>query len=134
MNLMHAKVRVGESTRFDVSSNRWGCTNCESRFLKLENPFMGEGMKCPDCKVGDIEERYHLVDLASHDLNGACSCEWFAFSIAPKVRLMQKGERLFRPKRCAHIDYARSFALNVLLKLHILEEHGGKPINPEHET
>ena len=133
MHLMHAKVRIGEPTRFDVSSNRFGCTNCESRFLKIEHPFLDEGCKCPDCGKGLIEERYHLVDLASYDLCGACSCEWHAFSITPKLRATTKEERLFRPKRCAHIEYARSFALNVLLKLHIIEQHKGKPVNPEHE-
>jgi hypothetical protein len=126
MNLMHAKVRIGEPTRFDVSSNRWGCTECESRFLKIEHPFLDEGCKCPDCGKGLIEERYHLVDLASWDLAGQCSCEWHAFSIVPKLKAMTRERRLMNPPRCAHIEYARNFCIDFLLKLNQLEENGGK--------
>ena len=133
MNLMHARIVPGEPTRFEVSSNRWGCTACEDRWLKIENPFMSEGQKCPSCGKGKIEERFHLVDLASLDLAGCCSCEWHHYTIQPRLRNMTKEQRILKPQRCAHIEYARSFALNVLLKLHILEERGNRPVNPEHE-
>ena len=126
MHLMHAKVRAGEPTRFDVSSNRFGCSECDARFLKIENSFMEEGMRCPKCEKGKIEERYHLCDLASYFPAGACSCEWFAFSIAPKLKAMTPARRLLNPPRCVHLEYARTFALDVLLKLHQLEENGGK--------
>lgn len=119
--MMHAKVIPGEPTRFYVSSNRYGCTECNARFLISENSFMGEGMACPKCGRGKVELRYVLCDIAALDLNGQCGCEWFSFSILPKVRLMSKESRLSNPIRCAHLEYARNFALDVLLKLHIME-------------
>jgi DNA-directed RNA polymerase subunit RPC12/RpoP len=121
--MMHAKAIPGEPTRFHVSSNRYGCTECEARFLIIDNPFMAEGMACPKCGKGRVELRYCLVDIAALTMNGQCSCEWFSYSIQPKVKLMSKERRLSNPVRCAHISYARSFCLNILLKLHIME-HG----------
>lgn len=121
MIMMHAKVIPGEPTRFYVSSNRYGCTECNARFLISENSFMGEGMACPKCGRGKVELRYHLCDIAAYDLAGMCSCEWHQFSVKPKLDKMSKERRLSNPIRCAHLEYARNFALDVLLKLHIME-------------
>ena len=121
MNLMHARIVPGEPTRFEVSSNRWGCNLCEARFLKIENSFMDSGMPCPKCKQGVVEERWHLVDISSFDGCGQCDCEWHQCSIAPKLRKMEKSARIFRPIRCQHVSFARTFILDVLLKLHIME-------------
>ena len=119
--MMRAKIIPGEPTRFHVSSNRYGCTECDARFLIIENSFMGEGQACPKCGKGKIEWRYCLVDIAAFDLAGMCSCEWHQFSVAPKLKAMSKERRLLNPPRCAHIEYARNFSLDVLLKLHIME-------------
>jgi ssDNA-binding Zn-finger/Zn-ribbon topoisomerase 1 len=90
---------------------------------------MAEGMKCPDCGRGKIELRWHLVDIGSYDGAGMCSCEWWAFSVKKKLDNMTKERRLIKPIRCGHIDVARTFCLDMLLRLHIWEQNGGKKVD-----
>lgn len=134
--VLKVKHIPGEPTRFYCEGNSFRCSRrpeCNARFLKRENAFMEEGHKCPKCGIGFIEENWHLIDISSYDLNGACSCEWFSFELAPKVKAMTKEYRLLHPKRCAHIEICRSFALDVLLKLHNWEQRGKRKLNPEDE-
>jgi hypothetical protein len=131
--MLKVKAIPGEPSRFRVEGNSFRCSECPARFLKRENSMMREGMACPKCHKGFIEERYHLVDIASYNTNGACSCEWFHYELAPKVKKMSKGQRLTNPLRCAHISIARSFCLDVLLELHNWEQRGSRPVEEEHE-
>ena len=131
--MLRVKHIPGENVRVYVEGNSFRCTECPARFLKREHSMMKEGMECPKCHKGKIDERWHIVDVSSYDLNGACSCEFFSFDIAPKVKKMSRAQRLTYPKRCSHIEIARSFVLDVTLSLHVWEQHKGKPIDPENE-
>lgn len=134
--MLKVKHCENEPTRFWVEGNSWRCSNrpnCKARFLKREHSMMREGMTCPKCHKGKIEENWHLCDLASYDGAGKCSCEWHSFSVAPKLEKMSKEQRILRPMFCGHLQVARTFCLDVLLRLHIWEQRGRRPINPENE-
>ena len=123
----------GEPTRFRVEGNSFRCSVCPARFLKRENSMMAVGMECPKCHKGKIEERWHLVDIASLDTNGFCDCEWFQYSVLTKVKKMSREQRIAHPLTCAHIPIARAFALDVALNLHLWEQRKGKPVDEEDE-
>jgi len=71
--------------------------------------------QCPKCGAA-LERRCHTVDIAANDLFGGCSCEYFQFTVAKALR---RGED---PDRCAHIEHARDYALDLSLKAHELRQ------------
>jgi hypothetical protein len=54
----------------------------------------------------------HLVDLEEYDMNGACSCEHFAFTLQP---LLESGAKN-RNTRCYHIQRARDYLCDKILR------------------
>lgn len=56
-----------------------------------------------------IPGQRYLVDLESYHFNGQCGCQYFCFSLAPKLAAgVTPSERT----RCAHIREAREWLLD----------------------
>ncbi len=110
----------GEATRFYVESQTLQCVNaqCSKLFNRRRRPDLWIGQACPKCDVGTLDVRFHVVDLSCFNLNGECSCEYFAFSLGPKVSRLQPVDQGAGAHRCSHIEAARGFALDVSLRAH----------------
>jgi hypothetical protein len=110
----------GSPTRFFVESNCLQCGNpqCGKLFNKYLKQGLHAGMKCPKCKTGMMDHRFHLVDLAFYNNHGKCSCEYFMYDREPKVSRETPVEQSMGKWRCQHIDAARDFALDVALRAH----------------
>lgn len=61
----------------------------------------------------------HIVDLGGYRGNGECSCEHFEFRLRPQIEEKPGG----KPKRCLHIEAARSALVDLVI---------GKLTNPHH--
>jgi hypothetical protein len=85
-------------------------------------PGRRPGDQCPRCG-GQLDVRFHRVDISAYGLNGWCSCEFFAFSLGPKLDKLGKAERGAGLYRCHHIWAARDFALDLSLKAHEAKAH-----------
>lgn len=112
-----------EPTRFFVESNSLQCVGCGKLFSKLKRPELHVSFKCPACGRGILDLRFHTVDIADNEGNGQCSCEFFEFTMRPKLAGMLPNERREGKCRCSHIAAARNFALDVALFAHDQEQH-----------
>lgn len=79
--------------------------------------FRQPGDPCPRCG-GALEARWHKVDIARCDLNGECGCEHFQMTLFKELKRLTKAQRALGPFRCAHIEAAREFALDVAVAGH----------------
>lgn len=128
----------GEATRYHCESNSLECVNTKcgrdgrngefirTLFSRHHRPDLGPGMKCPECKTGTLDIRYHLVCVSDFNGVGSCSCEYFERSpmmrkalslMLPNKRkeLAEHGDCKFR---CAHINRVRTFCLNLTINAH----------------
>jgi hypothetical protein len=115
----------GEATRFWVESSSLECTDkaCGKLFSRLKHTDMRAGDKCPKCgAVLDI--RYHLVDISAYWPIGRCTCEYYVFTLGPKVAKMQPSKLKSLTQyeaqslRCSHIEAARTAALDRTIHAH----------------
>lgn len=115
----------GEATRYHVESNTLECVlNRRHQFSRLRKRGIYIGGPCPkEGCPGTLDCRFHQVDISMYNLNGWCSCEYFAFGLEPKVSRMGPAEQGAGNHRCAHINAARDFALDVSLKAHERERY-----------
>lgn len=84
--------------------------------LKLK-AFRQPGEQCPKCGAA-LDNRWHKVDIARNDLNGECGCEHFQFTLRKELRKVSKEDRAMGLCRCAHIEAARDFAIDVAVATH----------------
>lgn len=114
----------GEPTRFYVESQSLQC--CvhpeDHLFSRHRKPHLAIGGACPKCG-GQLDVRFHLVDIALFNANGQCACEWFAFKLGPAVSRVPLPEQGAGKWRCSHIEAARNFALDLSLKQHDRDRH-----------
>ena len=120
--MLRVMAIAGEPTRFHVESNSLQCVKCERLFNRRLNPDLHVGGKCPKCS-GQLDVRFHLVDIAANDMAGKCSCEFHQYRVQPELNHIPIAERAQSRHKCAHVDAARAFALDVALKLHERERH-----------
>lgn len=115
----------GEPTRFFVESASLQCVRpeCNKLFSKFKRPELHVGFKCPACGLGTLDLRFHTVDIADNEGNGCCSCEYFQFTMGPRLSGMLPNERREGKCRCSHIQAARNFALDLALYVHDIEQH-----------
>lgn len=153
--MLHVKPIQGEQTRFYVEAQTLQCTNCNNQasrtpyrhiyFGHRQKAFLqqigvwGKVKKVLD-KVKDdwkddgqcrkcghvLEPRWHQVDIALWEGNGQCSCEFFAYTLGPLVRKLDKAQRSAGLHRCLHIDAAREFAVDLAIKMHERQRLKGK--------
>lgn len=107
----------GEPTRYRVESNSRECLSCGRLFNWLKRPGIRIGGACPRCG-GVLDVRFHLVDLVAYNGSGQCSCEFFSFVLGPKVSRCLPHEQGDGKFRCSHIDAARDFFADTMLKAH----------------
>lgn len=129
----------GEPTRFRVESNSLECLRCHKLFSRQRGNYH-VGQQCPHCKASltndvvfnriltseaqvelakaELDVRFHTVDISTYNRNGWCSCEYFEFSLATKLRGILPNQQAEGRYRCSHIDAARDFALDVALVVH----------------
>lgn len=106
---MRVRLLPREETRFFVESNSTICPRC-SKIRKADKYAAGD--PCPTCGE-EVEERWHIVDIAGYDANGTCSCEFFQFRLEPIIVRLPAGS--LERHRCSHIQASRDFALDVYL-------------------
>ena len=116
---------AGEPTRFHVESVSLACSECNRLFSRLKCPGMADGDACPKCDNGVLRERWHMVDIAMNNCSGECSCEYFSFTLGPKVRALPADQQRLGRNRCSHIEAARNAALDITLRAH-QEMRGGQ--------
>jgi hypothetical protein len=59
---------------------------------------------------------WYLVDLGEYNGNGSCGCQHFEFRLKPTLERNHEIDWTRTPMRCRHIEAARQFALDVILK------------------
>ena len=137
MNMLRVKAIPGEPTRFWVESGTLQCTNaqCGKMYNRRTRhrlvpgqahptDYLHIGDPCPHCG-SDLDVRFHVVDISEYSYNASCSCEFFEFSMSPKLTRMLPSERIQGKWRCSHIIAARDFALDVALHAHEHERYVG---------
>ena len=115
--MLRVKAIQGEPTRFRVEGNSVQCGNCGRMFNTRLRTELGDGVGCPKCGAA-LRRRWHLCDIAAHDLAGECDCEFYQMTKLKEVRRMTKEERMSFDDRCHHLEAARTFALDVALHAH----------------
>lgn len=121
----------GEATRFYVESNTLECLNRECGKIKAyvfhprlfnrkEHPELQVGGRCPVCKTGQLDVRFHQVDVSEYNCNGSCTCEHFVLNpkMEKKIKTLSPAEQAMGMCRCHHINEARDFALDLSIKGH----------------
>ncbi len=139
----------GEPTVFFVESRSLECTVCNRLYDRRERSDLHVGSPCERCAKAAVRKaaergnwveyremlnrhdapkidlRYHRVDIASYGAVGQCVCEYFIYTLEPKLcRMPERDQRESGDKyRCQHIKSARSYALELALHLHETERH-----------
>ena len=67
---------------------------------------------------GRLEVRFHVVDIAAHNMNGKCGCEYFEFALENVVAGLPPEIQGLGKYRCSHIDAVREFALDLTILNH----------------
>jgi hypothetical protein len=119
--MLRVRTCQNEPTRFFVESNSLSCCNpeCSKTFNRHQHPGIHIGDKCPRCG-GQLDLRFHTVEISEFNGTGFCSCEYFTFRLAPELKLLSPQQRIEKGDllRCSHIKAARDFALDLALHLH----------------
>lgn len=68
--------------------------------------------------VGELDERFHVVDLATYHGNGSCGCEYFQCSLEPELRLLPPEMQSEGRYRDQHILAARDRFTDAVLGAH----------------
>lgn len=58
-------------------------------------------------------DQVHLVDLASFDFNGECSCEDFS---CVKIKAIERREKRGPKTQCKHIAYVREYLADIFIQ------------------
>jgi hypothetical protein len=122
---------AGEPTRFYVESTVLECQACKKGFSRRDRKFkdLAPGEACPGCTSGQLELKYHLVDLSCFRPIGECSCEHFQFRLSkelaklPPATLYKLTQGQAAKFRCTHIEAARSLALDLTVEQHEQQRH-----------
>lgn len=138
---------TGEPTRFWVESSSLSCPVCGSTVSRLRqsNLRLEPGDICRRCvrlntpvgkvgryAVGRYALRWHLVDVAPFWPLGQCGCEHWVFTLrkeieaVPPFRLATLTQREADRLRCAHVEAARTCALNAAIRGHEAARTGGR--------
>ena len=128
-------INKGEPTVYFVESNSLECLDQARRvsmgaeryphlFSRLKHPALRVGGPCPRCQ-GQLDVRFHTVDIGAYSGNGCCSCEFFQMSpeMQARVSRMSPAEQAMGRCRCSHIKAARDFALDVALRAQAQREN-----------
>ena len=84
--------------------------NCEKLRAAVIEPITGEPLRF-HVQSRTVENLKHLVDLEEYNFNGFCGCQDFDFR-KRMIAERRNGERA----RCWHIEQARDFFINDILK------------------
>jgi hypothetical protein len=112
--------------------------------VRQPTEYLRDGTPCPKClariskwrkrnkdphgdepALGVMRNNDRLVDIAGYSRNGSCSCPFFQCSEGMEKALKVKTsvEQAMGQHRCQHIVAARSFALDVALRVHEVERY-----------
>lgn len=135
--MLRVKAIPGEPTRFWVESWTLECPQCSAKFNRRtrhrllaryedvpHSGYLYIGDPCPKCG-GELDCRFHVVDIANYNGVGECGCEYHQMKLGPELRKLSLAQRggSGDKYRCSHVKAARDFALDVALAAHDFERH-----------
>lgn len=104
------------------------CNKCAKKFKRDAKKRQAAGYDCPNCRVGELETVWHMVDEAHNLPIGACDCEDFTCRKGPLLK-GKTTKQLFalsfeeqEELRCKHIRIARNQSHNDTLRSHLQEQ------------
>lgn len=126
MNALRVYQMANEPTRFHVESTSLECVACKKLFTRLEakNAQLRVGGACPACGQGQLDVRFHLVDVAACSPVGQCTCEHWQFRVRANLSKLSPHDRITMTQseakrlRCSHIEAARQHALDLTIRQH----------------